>query len=115
MWKAEIRRFSEEEERPVDRDGRIIYGSSLCVALGSVKIHPFLYFLLQSFWSWQILATKSLKTESMKVYKALKTGSLEDGRKAVSMIVGRDTDALSREGVVKATVETVAENTSDGL
>lgn len=79
------------------------------------KIHPFLYFLLQSFWSWQILATKSLKTESMKVYKALKTGSLEDGRKAVSMIVGRDTDALSREGVVKATVETVAENTSDGI
>lgn len=87
-----------------------------CMALFAAwKIHPILYFLLQSFWCWQILATRSLKMESMKVYTALKTGSLENGRKAVSMIVGRDTKELSREGVVKAAVETVAENTSDGI
>lgn len=78
-------------------------------------VHPWVYLLLQSFWCWQLLATRSLKTESMKVYRALQRGTLEDGRKAVSMIVGRDTQKLSEEGVVKATVETVAENTSDGI
>lgn len=72
-------------------------------------------FLLETFWCYQLLATKSLKTESMKVYEALKTGSLEDARYAVSMIVGRDTKALSETGVTKAAVETIAENTSDGI
>ena len=51
----------------------------------------------------------------MKVKQALDTGTIEDGRKAVSMIVGRDTKSLTEEGVVKAAVETVAENTSDGI
>lgn len=87
-----------------------------CLLLwAAFQIHPVLYFLLQGFWCWQLLATKSLKTESMKVKQALDTGTLEDGRKAVSMIVGRDTKELTEEGVVKAAVETVAENTSDGI
>jgi adenosylcobinamide-phosphate synthase len=51
----------------------------------------------------------------MKVYDALKDGNVSAGRKAVSMIVGRDTENLTEEGIVKATVETVAENTSDGI
>jgi adenosylcobinamide-phosphate synthase len=62
-----------------------------------------------------ILAAKSLKDESMKVYHAIEGGTLEDARKAVSMIVGRDTDRLDEKGIVRATVETVAENTSDGV
>lgn len=87
-----------------------------CLLLwAAFQIHPVLYFLLQGFWCWQLLATKSLKTESMKVKQALDTGTLEDGRKAVSMIVGRDTKELTEEGVVKAAVETVAENMSDGI
>lgn len=87
-----------------------------CLLLWAVScVHPVLYFLLQSFWCWQLLAAKSLKTESMKVKKALDTGTLQDGRKAVSMIVGRDTQELTEEGVIKAAVETVAENTSDGV
>lgn len=61
------------------------------------------------------LAAKSLKVESMKVYDALEKDGLESGRKAVSMIVGRDTDVLDETGVIKAAVETVAENTSDGV
>ena len=64
---------------------------------------------------YQILAVKSLKTESDKVFRALKEEGLEAGRKAVSMIVGRDTDSLDEAGVTKAAVETVAENTSDGV
>ena len=64
---------------------------------------------------WQILATKSLKDESMKVYMALESGDLEESRHAVSMIVGRDTARLDDAGVTRAAVETVAENTSDGV
>ena len=78
-------------------------------------IHPVVYWLLASFWCWQILATKSLKTESMKVYVPLKEGDLPAARRAVAMIVGRDTERLTEEGVAKAAVETVAENTSDGI
>lgn len=70
---------------------------------------------LESFWCYQIFATKSLKVESDRVYIALKDKGLEAGRKAVSMIVGRDTQNLTEEGVTKAAVETVAENTSDGV
>ena len=71
--------------------------------------------LLETIMCAQILATKSLKMESMKVYDALKTGDLEKARYAVSMIVGRDTQRLDEAGVARAAVETVAENTSDGI
>ena len=71
--------------------------------------------LLETILCAQILATKSLKTESMKVYQALQTGDLSKARYAVSMIVGRDTQYLDEAGVTRAAVETVAENTSDGI
>ena len=70
---------------------------------------------IESVMCWQILATKSLKEESMKVYHALQTGDIEKSRYAVSMIVGRDTAKLDDKGVARAAVETVAENTSDGI
>lgn len=79
------------------------------------RVHPVLRFLLESFWCWQLLAAKGLKQESMKVYAEVKKGDLPGARKAVSMIVGRDTQCLDEAGVVKAAVETVAENTSDGV
>jgi adenosylcobinamide-phosphate synthase len=71
--------------------------------------------LVESVMCFFIFAVKSLKRESMNVGKALKEQGLDAGRKAVSRIVGRDTQALSEEGVVKAAVETVAENFSDGV
>ena len=70
---------------------------------------------IESVMCWQILATKSLKDESMKVYDALKTGDIEKSRYAVSMIVGRDTENLDDKAVARAAVETVAENTSYGI
>lgn len=51
----------------------------------------------------------------MKVYHCLKNGNLEQARQTVSMIVGRDTECLDEEGIAKAAIETVAENTSDGV
>lgn len=78
-------------------------------------LNTWLGLALESIMCWQILATKSLKDESMKVYAALKTGNIEKSRYAVSMIVGRDTANLNDKAVARAAVETVAENTSDGI
>jgi adenosylcobinamide-phosphate synthase len=83
--------------------------------LGAYYIHPCLGVLIETIMTYQILATKCLKVESMKVYHCLQTEGLEAARKAVSMIVGRDTSILDEEGVAKAAIETVAENTSDGV
>lgn len=97
----------------------LICGMSFLVPFGILHIlygwNHWAGFLLETFWCYQLLATKSLKTESMKVYDRLVKGTLEEARRAVSMIVGRDTQNLTREGVTKAAVETVAENASDGV
>ncbi len=77
-------------------------------------IHTCLGLLIEIIMTYQILSIKCLKVESMKVYKRLAGGDIDGARKAVSMIVGRDVDRLDEEGVAKAAVETVAENTSDG-
>ena len=71
--------------------------------------------IIEAVITYQCLATKSLYKESMKVFYALKNEGLTAGRKAVSMIVGRDTEALDETEVIKAAVETVAENASDGV
>ncbi|MDE7250382.1 MAG: cobalamin biosynthesis protein, partial [Lachnospiraceae bacterium] len=83
--------------------------------LAAYRIHPYVGVAVESLMTYQILAVKCLKVESMKVYHCLSKGSLEKARAAVSMIVGRDTEMLDEEGVAKAAVETVAENTSDGV
>ena len=79
------------------------------------RLHPYAGVLIESIMTYQILATKCLRTESMKVYRELKKGDLDASKKAVSMIVGRDTQCLDETGVAKAAIETVAENTSDGV
>lgn len=79
------------------------------------KLHPVAAFILESFWCFQLLAARSLWRESGNVYRCLIAHDTEGARKAVSMIVGRDTQRLSEEGITKAAVETVAENTSDGV
>lgn len=79
------------------------------------RIHPVLRFCLETFWCYQALAVKGMRDESRNVYKKLTGDSLEEARKAVARIVGRDTAQLSAEGVTKAVIETVAENFSDGV
>ena len=78
-------------------------------------IHPWLRFALETFFIYQILATKSLRKESMKVYDRLKDGDLAGARKEVSYLVGRDTQELTESEVARADVETIAENTADGV
>ena len=79
------------------------------------KFSPCAAFVLECFWCYQLLAARSLGKESKKVYKKLIQDDLSEARLAVSMIVGRDTENLTVEGVTKAAVETVAENTNDGV
>lgn len=90
-------------------------GITILLLLAADKIHPWLKFGLESVICYQMLAMKSLRIESMKVYDAVKNKGLGEARQAVAMIVGRDTQNLTEEGVIRAAVETVAENTSDGV
>lgn len=71
--------------------------------------------LIEGIFCYYLIAPKCLRNESMKVYSAIKIKDTEKARKAVSMIVGRDTQCLDESGIIKAAVETVAENTSDGV
>lgn len=97
----------------------IITGFSVALPLGILYLgyrwNFWLGLAVETFMCYQLLAARSLRDESKKVYDALKTGDMEKSRHAVSMIVGRDTRSLTEEGVTKAAVETVAENTSDGI
>ena len=77
--------------------------------------HPAAGLIVESLVIWQLLCMRDLQKESTLVQRKLEAGDLEGARAAVSMIVGRDTDVLDEEGVAKAAVETVAENTSDGV
>ncbi len=90
-------------------------GVTMAILLVAYSIHPYAGVFVETIMTYQILAVKCLKVESMKVYQALKTEGIEKARQAVSMIVGRDTQVLDEEGVAKAAIETVAENTSDGV
>lgn len=78
-------------------------------------VHPALWLLVDGILCWQCLALKSLKDETLKVYVKLSENDLMGARYAVSMVVGRDTENLDEAGVTKACIETIAENTSDGV
>lgn len=90
-------------------------GAALGLLVSAYRIHPWAGCALESVMMYQLLAARCLETESMKVCRCLEEDNLAAARTAVSMIVGRDTDALDETGVAKAAVETVAENTSDGV
>lgn len=78
-------------------------------------VSPWLALALDVLLCWLLLATKSLWTESMRVYDALKADDLSLAREKVSWIVGRDTAQLDASGVASAAVETVAESAVDGI
>lgn len=122
--------FAEAQKRglPRKKEGELLAGYflTLVIVLGTFavvtgilyaaeQIHPALRFVLETFFIYQILATKSLKRESMKVYERLKNGDLAGARKEIAYLVGRDTQELNESEVAKADVETIAENTADGV
>lgn len=87
----------------------------LLILILCYRINVILGVAIESVMCWQLIAARCLQKESMKVYRAISENDTEKARKAVSMIVGRDTDVLDEKGIIKAAVETVAENTSDGV
>ena len=93
--------------------GTLVFTGAVC--RGAARLHPLLGLAVQMFWCGQALAARGLVQESTNVYKELVKPDLPAARRAVSRIVGRDTAALTAEGVTKAAVETVAENASDGV
>lgn len=118
-----LRRLFPESPRGENLAGAALWlvtaGLSFAVPWGLLalcgRVSPWLRLTLESVICWQAIAPRALRDESVKVYRALKAGPLEDARRAVSMIVGRDTQRLDAAGVARAAVETVAENTCDGV
>lgn len=123
FWETKLRRIFPETEKGENIAGGILWVIVVVLSSGVPAlllwlcdaISPWISLVLESIMCWQILATKSLRDESMKVYQALEQGDIIRSRYAVSMIVGRDTAALDDAAVTRAAVETVAENTSDGI
>ena len=91
------------------------FAISVIIIVAAYSINLYAGVIAEAVMTWQILATKCLRVESMRVYDALRTDGVDAGRMAVSMIVGRDTSVLDAAGVTRAAVETIAENTSDGV
>ncbi|MCR5735584.1 MAG: adenosylcobinamide-phosphate synthase CbiB [Lachnospiraceae bacterium] len=127
------RRIFKDDEKGRKSAGRLMTVTVLFITL-FCSVTPFfilhrihdrisiiLLFLIEAFFGFQALAVKSMITESTGVYNALKEyenhpgSSLTASRKAVGRIVGRDTENLSEEGIIKAAIETVAESFSDGV
>ena len=70
---------------------------------------------LEIFFLYTTLATKSLGAEGIKVYKILKSGDLQKAQKELSYLVSRDTGEMDEVQVVRSTMETIAENSVDGI
>jgi adenosylcobinamide-phosphate synthase len=93
----------------------ITCGVVLVVIKGAYAASPYVGFAVAVLLSWTCLAARSLHLESRLVADALARGELTEARGCLSFIVGRDTEGLDAPEIWRATVETVAENTSDGV
>ena len=113
---------------PKNKGGEIAAGAVLAVSVpvltfglcwgllqAAAMVHVYLKYAVETLLCYQIFAAKSLKDESMRVYHHIEAGDLAGARKYLSYIVGRDTKDLDFRQITKAVVETVAENTSDGV
>ena len=90
-------------------------GFALLILRGAYAVNSYLGFAVAVLLSWSCLAARSLHRESRLVADALVRGDLSEARRCLSCIVGRDTAELDETEIWRATVETVAENTSDGV
>lgn len=88
---------------------------SFGVLILAARIHPFLPIGLEAIMIWASIAPRSLKEAGMDVYRPLAAGDMKEARRKLSWIVGRDTEELDEGEVTRGAVETVAENTSDGV
>lgn len=91
------------------------YGLGLAAVIGASAVHPYAGWIVATLMAWTTLAARSLHRESGLVAAALQRGDLAEARRYLSYIVGRDTEALDEPEIWRGAVETVAENTTDGV
>jgi adenosylcobinamide-phosphate synthase len=78
-------------------------------------LHPLIADIITIVLLYTTFAARDLMRHSLDVYRKLKSGNLEKARQKVSLLVGRETEILDEGGIVRATVESVTENTVDGV
>ncbi|MFT8314598.1 MAG: adenosylcobinamide-phosphate synthase CbiB [Clostridium sp.] len=129
IYVGKIISFLEKKARKLSRNNNQLrlFGALIVIVVGFISfiipfcvleiVKPFtvLHHVLNVLIIWTTLAAKSLHTEALKVHISLENKDIEDARIKLSYIVGRDTKELSEEEIIRADVETVAENTSDGV
>ena len=93
----------------------LVFFTNLFLVYIFYKINFYLGIIFEVIMCYFIIAPKCLYVESMKIYRQLKNNNIKDARLYLSYIVGRDTENLEEEKIVKATVETISENLSDGV
>ncbi|WP_227936138.1 adenosylcobinamide-phosphate synthase CbiB [Alkalihalobacillus deserti] len=93
----------------------VVVSLTLLFVLMAYRVHLYVGILFEAWLISTTIAAKGLKQAANEVAEPLKKGNFEQARKQLSYIVGRDTDKLDEEEITRATVETVAENTSDGV
>ncbi len=97
----------------------LVLGGTIVVVAGGLAaaraLHPVAGIALSVYLLYSAVALRDLVRHAMRVHEALAVGDLETARQRVAMIVGRDTKSLDAEGVIRAAVESVAENIVDGI
>ncbi len=93
----------------------ISFAATILIIGITALISPVLYWLVTVILCFHTLAAKGLYDAARKVYTALAANDINKARQQVKQIVGRDTERLDQPGIIRATVETVAENASDGV
>jgi adenosylcobinamide-phosphate synthase len=89
--------------------------ATYAVIISAGLLHPLVADIVSIVLLYTTFAARDLMEHSLNVYRGLKAGNIEEAREKVSLLVGRDTDILDEAGIVRATVESVAENTADGV
>ncbi|MCX8131200.1 MAG: adenosylcobinamide-phosphate synthase CbiB [Clostridia bacterium] len=97
----------------------IVVASTFLIVLAiqelAAMLHPAAFHIVNIYFIYSALAAECLADEARKVYKVLKTGDMDESRKRLSMLVGRETKNLNRQEITRGVVETTAENTVDGV
>jgi adenosylcobinamide-phosphate synthase len=88
---------------------------TFAIIMAAGLLHPLVADAVSIILLYTTFAAKDLIRHSLNVYKGLEEGKLEEARQKVALLVGRDTDSLDETGIIRATVESVAENTVDGV
>ena len=80
----------------------------------SVKISVF-FMIIEIYLMYTIFSINSLAREGNRVYRILKEGDIEKARKDLSYLVSRDTETMDEKMIIRSTMETISENTVDGI